>query len=123
MASALSTLVLQKNESEKLKPFQNPSRGAGLWGKPKTKTENWFTRRDLADASPLPPFAGRWSFCPISGCVRRPLEGDARGGPPLATVLVSWLLCPQLRKNCCIAISEAMGHVWTAPAVQEESDI
>ena len=92
MASALSTLVLQKKESEKLKPFQNPSRGAGLWGKPKTKTENWFTQRDLADASPLPPFAGRWSFCPISGCVRRPLEGDARGGLRLATVLVAWPL-------------------------------
>jgi hypothetical protein len=61
-------LCAKKSESEKLKPFQNPSRGA--------------------DASPLQPFAGRWSFCPISGCVRRPLEGDARGGPRLATVLV-----------------------------------
>jgi hypothetical protein len=28
-----STLTLLKNESEKLKPFQNPSRGAGLWGR------------------------------------------------------------------------------------------
>ena len=33
--------------------------------------------------------------------------------------------CPlivQLRKYRCIAASDVMGHVWTAPAVQEESD-
>ncbi len=34
--------------------------------------------------------------------------------------------CPlivQLRKYRCIAASDVMGHVWTAPALQEESDL
>src|SRR6202790_4015881 len=30
--------------------------------------------------------------------------------------------CPQFRVCCRSAASEVMGHVWTAPAVQEESD-
>ena len=31
-------------------------------------------------------------------------------------------LSAQLRKSRCAALSGARGHVWTAPAVQEESD-
>jgi hypothetical protein len=29
----------------------------------------------------------------------------------------------QIAAGCCTAANDAMGHVWTAPAVQEESDI
>ncbi len=32
-------------------------------------------------------------------------------------------LRPQLPTYCCVALSDAEGHVWTAPAVQEESDV
>ena len=32
-------------------------------------------------------------------------------------------LYPKFRKYRCNALSDVMGHVWTAPAVQEESDL
>ena len=31
-------------------------------------------------------------------------------------------VCPQLQTNWCAAANVEEGHVWTAPAVQEESD-
>ena len=51
--------------------------------------------------------------------LRRPLLRVKRVGPAVS----AFRLHPRLRTYRCEARTDASGHVWTAPAVQEESDV
>ena len=76
-------------------------------------------------------FGGRLAVAAFCGTVEflsnlgvcSPAAGRRRAGRSTPTVLVSWPLCPQLRKNCCIAVSEVMGHVPTSRPLSEAREI